>query len=107
MLGSVLVATKFFNDIYYSNADIASFSGVTVDDLNAIERYLLDLIDYSLFIRSEEFAHFAEGLQMHATAPLQSAGSHFDDHNQNLSGQHEHSWSQTDDFDCCDYSHDF
>lgn len=46
MLGTVLVCTKFYNDIYYSNSDIATISGIVVEELNLIERYYLQMLGY-------------------------------------------------------------
>jgi uncharacterized protein YqfB (UPF0267 family) len=46
VLGTVLIVTKFQNDVFYSNESIASISGVTLADLNSIERYILELINY-------------------------------------------------------------
>jgi hypothetical protein len=61
-LGTVLVCTKFYNDVYYTNSDIAMISGVLPEELNLIERYLLQLIGYSLFVTSDELAHYEAGL---------------------------------------------
>lgn len=41
VLGTVLVLTKMYNDIYFSNADIANMAGIPLADLNRIELYLL------------------------------------------------------------------
>ena len=46
VLGTVLVCTKFYNDIYYSNSDIATISGIVVEELNLIERYYLQMLGY-------------------------------------------------------------
>jgi hypothetical protein len=46
LLGTVLIVSKFQNDVFYSNESIASISGVTLADLNLIEEYILDLLDY-------------------------------------------------------------
>lgn len=59
----MLVATKFYNDIYYSNSDIATISGVPPPELNAIERYFCEQIGYKLYISSEELAHYEAGLE--------------------------------------------
>lgn len=50
VLGTVLVLTKFYNDVYFSNQAIAGVCGMSLKDLNAVEEYLLELIDYKLFI---------------------------------------------------------
>lgn len=65
VIGSVLVLTKFYNDVFYSNADIASIGGLTVEDLNRIERYLLETVDYQIYISSEEFQMYEQGISNH------------------------------------------
>ena len=68
--------TKFYNDIYYSNKDIATIGGVTDTDLNQIESYLLELIDYKLFISQEEFSMYEQGLHTHfSTNAVQQASA--------------------------------
>jgi hypothetical protein len=46
ILGAILVCTKFNNDLYYSNLDFSIVSGISNAEMNLIERFLLDLIDY-------------------------------------------------------------
>lgn len=65
VIGTVLVLTKFYNDIFYSNEDIASISGLTLQDLNRIEKYLLDTVDYHLFISPEEYELYERGISNH------------------------------------------
>jgi hypothetical protein len=65
VLGTVLVCTKFYNDVFYSNSDIALVSGVTLRDLNFIERYFLESIGYDLAITTDEFERYEAGLQVH------------------------------------------
>ena len=50
-----MVMTKFYNDVYYSNKDIAMIGGVTECELNRIEEYLLELVSYQLYICEEEY----------------------------------------------------
>ena len=64
-MGTLLVLTKFYNDVYYSNKDIATVGGVSEEEINRIEEYLLELIDYRLFIREEEYQLYESGLLSH------------------------------------------
>lgn len=61
----MLVCTKFYNDIYFSNSDIATISGIALEELNHIERYYLETIDYSLFVSPDEYCHYEQGLRSH------------------------------------------
>jgi|LauGreDrversion4_2_1035121.scaffolds.fasta_scaffold916540_1 hypothetical protein len=65
ILGTILVCTKFSNDIYYGNHVIAQAGGLQTAELNLIERFLLNLLDYNLFVSTEEFTKFEEGLRIH------------------------------------------
>ena len=58
ILAVVLVCSKFSNDIYYSNRDFATITGIPNAEVNNIERYCLDLLDFDLFITEEEFAKY-------------------------------------------------
>jgi hypothetical protein len=55
VLGTVLICTKFYNDVFYSNSDIAAISGVHPQELNLIERYTLETLGYSLLVTGEEY----------------------------------------------------
>lgn len=57
------MSTKFYNDIYYSNCDIATISGVPVNELNLIERFLLERIEFQLLVSSEEHEHYERALK--------------------------------------------
>lgn len=62
LLGTILVCTKFYNDVYYANHVVATAGGIKTSELNLIERFLLNLLDYNLFVSAGEFAKFEEGL---------------------------------------------
>ena len=69
------MATKFYNDIYYTNSDIANVSGVHPLELNLIERHLLQLIGYTLLVTEEELAHYESGLWCHIQKDIQHQSS--------------------------------
>ena len=56
------MATKFYNDIYYSNSDIAAVCGIPPPELNTIERYLLEVIGFQLYVSAHELARYESGL---------------------------------------------
>ena len=58
ILAVVLVCSKFSNDIFYSNRDFATITGISNSEVNNIERYCLDLLDFDLFITEEEYAKY-------------------------------------------------
>ena len=50
ILTTVLVTSKMFNDIYYTNQYIASVGGVTLHNINELERFYMSMIDWNLYI---------------------------------------------------------
>ena len=52
---SMMLAVKFFDDVYYSNAYYAKVGGVKGPEMNVLEVHFLRLIDWQLFVSPEEF----------------------------------------------------
>eukprot|EP00166_Cyanidium_caldarium_P005198 ctg_6080.g658 len=46
LITSVMLAAKFFDDIFYNNAYYAKVGGVPVSELNALELAMLKELDY-------------------------------------------------------------
>ena len=55
ILTTVLVTSKMFNDTYYTNQYIASFGGVTLRNMNELEAFFMQMIDWRLNIQEDEF----------------------------------------------------
>ena len=55
---TVLITSKFFNDIYFANQFIASVGGVPTVNLNQLENFFLEMIDWNLYISPEDFEKF-------------------------------------------------
>lgn len=55
MLGAILLTAKFYNDVYYSNLNLAHIAGLPLSELNQIEYEFLTTIDYCIFIGPEEY----------------------------------------------------
>ena len=62
ILTTVLVTSKMFNDTYYTNQYIASFGGVTLRNMNELEAFFMQMIDWRLNITEEEFAFYDNSL---------------------------------------------
>ena len=58
ILTTVLITSKFFNDIYFANQYIASVGGVPTVNLNQLENFFLEMIDWNLYISPEDFEKF-------------------------------------------------
>ncbi|KAH8582613.1 cyclin [Cryptosporidium sp. chipmunk genotype I] len=52
---ALILAAKFFDDIYYSNAFYAKISGVGTRELNSLEIHFLRLIGFQLFVTEHEY----------------------------------------------------
>ena len=48
ILTTVLVASKMFNDTYYTNGYIAQVGGVSLQNINELERFFMQAIDWNL-----------------------------------------------------------
>ena len=55
MLGAILLTAKFYNDVYYSNLNLAQIAGLPLSELNQIVSEFLTTIDYCIFIGPEEY----------------------------------------------------
>lgn len=57
-LACVSIFTKFANDFYYSNTDISATCGISKLELQALELYTLELLDWEVFVSEEEYGNF-------------------------------------------------
>ena len=64
ILTTVLITSKMFNDTYYTNQFIAQVGGVSLANINELERFFMSMIDWNLFIKPEEFEQYEKGLEM-------------------------------------------
>jgi len=62
----VLITSKFYNDIYFANQYIASVGGVPTQNLNQLEDFYLEMIDWNLFISPEDFESYAVALSTYS-----------------------------------------
>lgn len=54
---AIVVAVKFYDDLYYSNEHYASELGFPLETLNALEESLLLLLDFDLKVSTADFEH--------------------------------------------------
>eukprot|EP00923_Selenidium_pygospionis_P002044 GHVN01003155.1.p1 GENE.GHVN01003155.1~~GHVN01003155.1.p1 ORF type:complete len:158 (+),score=2.00 GHVN01003155.1:500-973(+) len=53
-----MLAAKFFDDVYYSNAFYARVGGVKTREINVLETHFLSLINYQLFVSPQEYDQY-------------------------------------------------
>ena len=58
----MLLTSKMYNDTYYTNLYVAQIGGVTLENINELERFFIAMIDWRLFISAEEFAYYDNSL---------------------------------------------
>lgn len=58
LVTSVMLAVKFFDDVYYSNAYYAKVGGVRTKEINALETQFLQLIEWRLQVTPEEYDQY-------------------------------------------------
>ncbi|KAH3766109.1 cyclin, N-terminal domain-containing protein [Pelomyxa schiedti] len=61
-LGCILVSTKHWEDSYYSNSYLASASGVSIDQLNAMELQLLSLLGFRLYVSPSKYQFYLDSI---------------------------------------------
>ena len=79
---SMMLAVKFFDDVYYSNAYYAKVGGVKGLEMNLLEAHFLRLIDWQLFVSPEEFDLYKTNVlvAVSGSSPISATPTqHYDD----------------------------
>ena len=58
LVTAVMLAAKFFDDLYYSNGYYAKVGGVKCSELNVLEVHFLRMVDWRLAVTTEEFEQY-------------------------------------------------
>eukprot|EP00929_Paragymnodinium_shiwhaense_P093157 TRINITY_DN53270_c0_g1_i1.p1 TRINITY_DN53270_c0_g1~~TRINITY_DN53270_c0_g1_i1.p1 ORF type:complete len:206 (+),score=24.01 TRINITY_DN53270_c0_g1_i1:296-913(+) len=76
LMTAAMLAVKFFDDIYYSNAYYARVGGVRTREVNALEAQFLRLIDWRLHVTPQEYMQYRGHVYMalQGQRPLDSIG---------------------------------
>ena len=59
---SILIATKYNEDIIYDNLFYSKIAGVTIKELLILENYFLNIIDFDLFVSEDIYQKYSEYL---------------------------------------------
>ncbi|EER02307.1 conserved hypothetical protein [Perkinsus marinus ATCC 50983] len=73
-LAALVIAVKYFDDLYYDNKFYAHVGGVRVAELDVMEAAFLQLIDWHLFVPGDEFALCAKRFLMMGCRPASTEG---------------------------------
>lgn len=61
----LMLAAKFFDDIYYTNAYYAEIGGIAVSELNSLEVDFLCRIHFSLHVSPQEYQRYYTNMNTH------------------------------------------
>lgn len=73
-LASLVVATKYHEDLVYSNSHYAKAGGVQLKEVNRLERALLAALDFDLKIEPEQYRQYETNLLNLCISPHMSGG---------------------------------
>ncbi|ORX50461.1 cyclin-domain-containing protein [Hesseltinella vesiculosa] len=73
IITSVMVASKLFSDVFFTNTRYAKVGGLPVSELNVLEVEFLELNNYSLFVTVQEFQYYGDQLLQHSLKEHQDA----------------------------------
>jgi len=76
LITAIMLASKFFDDIYYNNAYYARVGGISNSEVNSLEMEMLRMISFSLFVRPEQFERYRGSLYSHITVPFSHSIAH-------------------------------
>jgi len=66
IITSVMLAAKFFDDHYYNNAYYGKVGGVSNSEVNSLEIEFLFMVNFNLFVATEEYNVYNQRLMTHS-----------------------------------------
>ena len=67
ILGCLLLAIKYNEDIYFTNEQYAKIGGVSLKEINDLESFSIDFLDYNLFISTDIFDKYYKYISNYST----------------------------------------
>ncbi|KAI8972010.1 cyclin-domain-containing protein [Mycotypha africana] len=61
----MMIASKFFSDVFFTNVRYAKVGGLPLEELNALEIEVLKLNSFNMFVSLEELQKYGDQLLMH------------------------------------------
>mmetsp|Transcript_23120 Transcript_23120/g.16445 ORF Transcript_23120/g.16445 Transcript_23120/m.16445 type:complete len:101 (+) Transcript_23120:257-559(+) len=58
ILASVLITSKFNNDVYYSNSHLAAHGGVSTSEINLLESFFMQAINWNVNVKEDEYLRY-------------------------------------------------
>mmetsp|Transcript_21600 Transcript_21600/g.54946 ORF Transcript_21600/g.54946 Transcript_21600/m.54946 type:complete len:210 (-) Transcript_21600:274-903(-) len=73
LITSIMLASKFFDDVYYNNAYYARVGGISNIEVNSLEMEMLRMISFSLFVQSDQYERYRCSLYSHMVPAAEAA----------------------------------
>lgn len=67
LITSIMLASKFFDDVYYNNAYYARVGGISNIEVNSLEIEMLRMISFSLFVQPDQYDRYRCSLYSHVS----------------------------------------
>jgi hypothetical protein len=68
ILASVLLTSKFYNDVFYGNHFVAFVGGVHPREINLLEIEFLKILQWRLWLDPSEYDFYLRGIMQHFAA---------------------------------------
>ena len=65
-LGAFILAIKYVDDLYGDNSVYAKIGGIPLTEFNAIEKIMLELINFRLHVKTETFFQYINEIALHS-----------------------------------------
>ncbi|KAI9309337.1 cyclin-domain-containing protein [Cunninghamella echinulata] len=111
IISGIMVASKFFSDVFYTNIRYAKVGGIPVKELNVLELEFLRMNDFKLYIKVEELQKYGDQLLMHHRREQQRLQQHQQHHqyiitkNVDISYTHHNNKSSSHHYSICQSYH--
>lgn len=69
-----MIAAKYFDDVYFTNAFYADVGGITVDELNMLEVDFLCRICFNLYVTPQDYQHYYKDICEHCHTLCRNCG---------------------------------
>ncbi|KAL1917649.1 uncharacterized protein VTP21DRAFT_4042 [Calcarisporiella thermophila] len=76
IISGVVIASKYFSDVFYTNSRYAKVGGLPVHELNILEREFLVLCEFHLAVPIEELQNYGDQLLRHWLAEEEHRRNH-------------------------------
>ncbi|KAI8337713.1 cyclin-domain-containing protein [Chlamydoabsidia padenii] len=65
IIAGIMIASKLFSDVFFTNTRYAKVGGLPVSELNVLEVEFLALNEYNMFVTIDEFQYYGDQLLFH------------------------------------------